>query len=161
MLPYRYTAMQRPSSTQPTQRNHLTSHHYNETYEIQTQRHSSTPRVNSGNPLPSKEILETTLRGDTKQRPRTQKATPAMLSLQEWKCIFWAYDQSSLAKPTAPRLEQQSTSGEVGAYSETSHTRPKGNPAIDFEEATPITRLHPYKHKSHWHWKKNLLWNRS
>ncbi|KAL9888273.1 uncharacterized protein ACN2A1_010367 isoform 1-T2 [Glossina fuscipes fuscipes] len=62
-----------PITTQPSQASHLTTSHRNETYNLPTQCSSFALKVNSGNPPHNRETLETPLRSDAKQNPRTHR----------------------------------------------------------------------------------------
>ncbi|KAL9875437.1 uncharacterized protein ACN427_013554 [Glossina fuscipes fuscipes] len=69
----RSTVKQRPSPTQPNQRNHPTSTLYNETYDIPKQRPSFSPKLISGNPFLSEAVLEPPLRSIKKQSPQIHR----------------------------------------------------------------------------------------
>uniref|UniRef100_A0A1B0GD83 Uncharacterized protein n=1 Tax=Glossina morsitans morsitans TaxID=37546 RepID=A0A1B0GD83_GLOMM len=100
--------------------------------------------VNSGNPIPSREILETPLRSDMGQSPQTQRNHPTSTCYNDTYNVqsqrpFFAPKVYSDNQPPNKQINQVK-SGFLAAY-ETSHACPTDK-QVHFEEATPSTSLH-------------------
>uniref|UniRef100_A0A1A9VNW5 Uncharacterized protein n=1 Tax=Glossina austeni TaxID=7395 RepID=A0A1A9VNW5_GLOAU len=129
MVPDRYAVVQRPITTQPSQRNHLTTTFRNETCDLSKQSSSFALKVNSDNSPPHQEILDTALRTNTKQTPQIHR-NPRL----PYKDI--CKDMNALSEPTT-------SCPQGGTHSDSRDQACVFDGAVNVQKLTPIASSHP------------------